>query len=39
MNYDFSKFLEGGEELSLAYGPGKVGLKNLGNSCYLNSVM
>jgi len=39
MTYDWSKICESGEELVLVRGPGLVGLKNLGNSCYMNSVV
>jgi len=37
MKFDFSKISESGQELVLVRGPGQVGLKNLGNSCYMNS--
>lgn len=30
---------ESGSQLRPLYGPGYTGLTNLGNSCYLNSVM
>lgn len=30
---------ESGSQLRPLYGPGYTGLSNLGNSCYLNSVM
>lgn len=30
---------EAGTKLVPLYGPGHTGLENLGNSCYLNSVM
>lgn len=30
---------ESGTTLQPLYGPGLTGMKNLGNSCYLNSVM
>ncbi|GBG29389.1 Ubiquitin carboxyl-terminal hydrolase 5 [Hondaea fermentalgiana] len=33
-----SAVLEGDEQLVDCYGPGRVGLYNLGNSCYANSV-
>mmetsp|Transcript_1731 Transcript_1731/g.3831 ORF Transcript_1731/g.3831 Transcript_1731/m.3831 type:complete len:837 (-) Transcript_1731:146-2656(-) len=39
LNYDWSKICESGEELVRLRGPGLVGLKNLGNSCYLNSTV
>lgn len=40
MEYDWSKILEGdGSELKTLSGAGFVGIANLGNSCYLNSVM
>ena len=37
--YDWSKICEEGAELSPLSGPGFVGLRNLGNSCYMNSIM
>mmetsp|Transcript_23484 Transcript_23484/g.30695 ORF Transcript_23484/g.30695 Transcript_23484/m.30695 type:complete len:861 (-) Transcript_23484:288-2870(-) len=37
--YDFSKITESGKNLEPIRGPGYTGLKNLGNSCYCNSVM
>lgn len=36
---EWSVIQESGKELELAYGPGYTGMSNLGNSCYLNSVM
>lgn len=39
VKYDWSKILESGETLETLRGPGHVGLKNVGSSCYLNSVM
>lgn len=37
-NLTLSAVLEGDEQLVDCYGPGRVGLFNLGNSCYANSV-
>lgn len=39
LNYDFSMTTEDGRELSPVFGPGLTGLTNLGNSCYLSSIM
>ena len=36
---EWSVIQESGRELKLVYGPGFTGLQNLGNSCYMNSVM
>ncbi|XP_019850234.1 PREDICTED: ubiquitin carboxyl-terminal hydrolase 5-like, partial [Amphimedon queenslandica] len=36
---EWSVIQESGHELKLVYGPGYTGLQNLGNSCYMNSVM
>lgn len=36
---EWSVIQESGHELKLVYGPGFTGLQNLGNSCYMNSVM
>lgn len=38
-NYQFSRITESGSELVPLHGPGYVGLNNLGNSCYMASVM
>lgn len=38
-NYDFSRITESGSDLVPLHGPGYVGLSNLGNSCYMSSVM
>ncbi|KAJ5475056.1 Ubiquitin carboxyl-terminal hydrolase 14 [Penicillium diatomitis] len=39
MQWEFSMTSEDGRELLPIYGPGLTGLANLGNSCYLSSVM
>jgi len=39
MKFDFDKICESGKQLQTLAGPGFVGLKNLGNSCYMNSVL
>jgi len=39
MKYDWSKILESGEQLQALSGPGLVGLRNIGSSCYLNAVV
>ena len=39
MKFDFDKICESGKALQLRSGPGYVGLKNMGNSCYMNSVV
>lgn len=39
LKYDFSMTTEDGRELEALFGPGFTGLRNLGNSCYLASVM
>ena len=36
---EWSIIQESGRELKLLYGSGYTGLQNLGNSCYINSVM
>lgn len=38
-NYNFNKITESGSDLVRLHGPGYVGLENLGNSCYMSSVM
>lgn len=39
LNFTLSKVLEAGKELVPVFGPGLTGLENLGNSCYMNSVI
>ena len=39
MKFDWSKVMEGSEALQSVSAPGLKGLKNLGSTCYLNSVM
>lgn len=39
LQWEFSMTTEDGRELTPVYGPGLTGLSNLGNSCYLSSVM
>lgn len=39
MNYEFDKITESGKKLQPVSGAGYIGFKNLGNSCYMNSVL
>mmetsp|Transcript_22548 Transcript_22548/g.49850 ORF Transcript_22548/g.49850 Transcript_22548/m.49850 type:complete len:835 (-) Transcript_22548:225-2729(-) len=39
MSYDWSRICESGSTAQRVRGPGLVGLKNLGNSCYMNSTV
>lgn len=39
LKWDFSMTTEDGKELSPVFGGGLTGLKNLGNSCYLASIL
>ncbi|KAL6872235.1 ubiquitinyl hydrolase [Trichoderma longibrachiatum] len=39
LKWDFSMTTEDGHELKPLFGPGLTGLKNLGNSCYLASIV
>ncbi|XP_010268908.1 PREDICTED: ubiquitin carboxyl-terminal hydrolase 14 isoform X2 [Nelumbo nucifera] len=38
-NFDWNRIQESGEEVEPLFGPGYTGLVNLGNSCYLASIM
>jgi len=39
LNLTLSKVLEAGKTLEPVFGPGLTGMENLGNSCYMNSVV
>lgn len=39
LNLTLSKVIEDGKQLIPLYGPHNTGLQNLGNSCYMNSVV
>nr|KAJ3422202.1 hypothetical protein HK105_000744 [Polyrhizophydium stewartii] len=39
LKFDFSMTTEDGKQLTPVFGPGLTGLKNLGNSCYMASVL
>ena len=39
LNFTLSKTIEEGKVLTSLYGPGFTGLENLGNSCYMNSII
>eukprot|EP00730_Choanoeca_flexa_P004498 TRINITY_DN11713_c0_g1_i2.p1 TRINITY_DN11713_c0_g1~~TRINITY_DN11713_c0_g1_i2.p1 ORF type:complete len:847 (+),score=243.25 TRINITY_DN11713_c0_g1_i2:160-2700(+) len=39
LKFEFDKITEAGQQLDPCYGPGYTGMLNLGNSCYMNSVM
>ncbi|KAF2770348.1 ubiquitinyl hydrolase [Teratosphaeria nubilosa] len=39
LRWEFSMLTDNGKEMKPMFGPGFTGLKNLGNSCYLNSVL
>ncbi|MCO5567197.1 hypothetical protein L7F22_020885 [Adiantum nelumboides] len=39
VNFDWNRIQESGKNLEPLYGPGFTGLVNLGNSCYLASIM
>lgn len=36
---EWSVIQESGQELKLVYGAGYTGLQNMGNTCYMNSLM
>ncbi|PIA31158.1 hypothetical protein AQUCO_05200036v1 [Aquilegia coerulea] len=38
-NFDWNRIQESGQEVEPLYGPGYTGLVNLGNSCYMASIM
>jgi ubiquitin carboxyl-terminal hydrolase 5/13 len=39
LTYEWSKIMESDAQLVPLYGPGHTGIINLGNTCYMNSVM
>lgn len=39
LKWEFNMTTEDGKELKPVFGAGLTGLKNLGNSCYLNSIL
>ncbi|KDN42727.1 ubiquitinyl hydrolase [Tilletiaria anomala UBC 951] len=39
LSFDFSMMGEDGQKLQSVFGPGLTGLRNLGNSCYLASIL
>jgi len=39
LNFTLSKAVEEGRVLTRKFGPWYTGMNNLGNSCYMNSVM
>jgi ubiquitin carboxyl-terminal hydrolase 5/13 len=38
-SFDWNRIQEQGKSHSPVYGPGFTGIQNLGNSCYMSSVM
>lgn len=39
IKFEYNAITEGGAELKPMFGPGLVGLNNLGNFCYMNSIL
>jgi ubiquitin carboxyl-terminal hydrolase 5/13 len=39
IKFEYNAITEGGQELKPVMGPGLVGLNNLGNYCYMSSVL
>eukprot|EP01133_Synstelium_polycarpum_P007874 gene7874-9244_t len=39
LNFEFGKIKEKGRDLKNAFGPGLTGIENLGNTCYMSSVL
>ena len=39
LNLTLSKVLEEGKTLTPVFGPGLTGMENLGNTCYMNSIV
>lgn len=39
LNLTLSKTIEEGKQLTPVFGPGFTGMENIGNSCYMNSVV
>ncbi|GAM26295.1 hypothetical protein SAMD00019534_094700 [Acytostelium subglobosum LB1] len=39
LNFEFGKIQERGKDLKAAFGRGKTGIENLGNTCYMSSVL
>ncbi|KAH8605373.1 Zn finger in ubiquitin hydrolases putative Ubiquitin carboxyl terminal hydrolase UBA TS N domain [Trypanosoma vivax] len=37
--FDFNRITESGESLVPVFGPGRTGMHNFGNACYMNSVL
>ena len=39
LNFSLSRLVEEGKKMRELYGPGFTGIDNIGNSCYMNSVL